>query len=94
MDKKSKDFKVDMFIIFKVNRINVWCKNNIFLISSSFYKVHLGLFWCTDLVLLDIDYCAPLFICLFKVIEKYLNATGQGLKIVDVWQVEREKEVI
>ncbi|KAG9277107.1 poly ADP-ribose polymerase 3 [Astyanax mexicanus] len=28
----------------------------------------------------------------FKIIEKYLKATGHGLTIVDVWQVDREKE--
>ncbi|TVK90534.1 Metabotropic glutamate receptor 2 [Bagarius yarrelli] len=28
----------------------------------------------------------------FKIIEKYLNATGERLKIVDVWQVNREEE--
>ncbi|XP_060775518.1 protein mono-ADP-ribosyltransferase PARP3 isoform X2 [Neoarius graeffei] len=28
----------------------------------------------------------------FKIIEKYLNATGQGLSIIDVWQVDRETE--
>ncbi|KAG7326449.1 hypothetical protein KOW79_009850 [Hemibagrus wyckioides] len=28
----------------------------------------------------------------FKIIEKYLNATGERLKIVDVWQVDRDKE--
>lgn len=29
----------------------------------------------------------------FKIIEKYLNATGEGLSIVDVWEVDRDKEV-
>ncbi|XP_072540673.1 protein mono-ADP-ribosyltransferase PARP3 [Salminus brasiliensis] len=28
----------------------------------------------------------------FKIIEKYLKATGHGLTIVDVWKVDREKE--
>lgn len=27
-----------------------------------------------------------------KIIEKYLNATGEGLSIVDVWEVDRDKE--
>lgn len=30
----------------------------------------------------------------FKIIEKYLNATGrQGLTLVDVWEVDRYAEV-
>ncbi|XP_053492698.1 protein mono-ADP-ribosyltransferase PARP3 isoform X1 [Ictalurus furcatus] len=28
----------------------------------------------------------------FKIIEKYLNATGERLSIVDVWEVDRDKE--
>ncbi|KAK1796545.1 hypothetical protein P4O66_009581 [Electrophorus voltai] len=28
----------------------------------------------------------------FKIIEKYLSATGEGLTIVDVWKVDRDKE--
>ncbi|KAI4895724.1 hypothetical protein NFI96_019887, partial [Prochilodus magdalenae] len=28
----------------------------------------------------------------FKIIEKYLNATGHGLTIVDVWEVDRQNE--